>query len=195
MMFLDPRLNTPMRTRLAAMLPRVLLWVLIFGVAVSSAMPWRTWRHHLLNSAAVERPWPDSARANLWGGVGQSEIRHPVEVLRMIDGDTFVARVSLKPGFDIVTHVRLRGIDAPELKAACAKEARLAEAATEALRGLLADGNVTIFNVGPDKYAGRVDADVATSRTANVSNALLSTGKVRRYDGGRRSGWCLGGWR
>jgi endonuclease YncB( thermonuclease family) len=190
-MFLDPRINTPMRARLAAMLP----WVLIVGVAVSSAMPWRTWRHHRLDGVGIERSWPDLESANLWGRVGQSEIRHPVEVLRMIDGDTFVARVTLKPGLEIVTHVRLRGIDAPELKAACAKEARLAEAATEALRALLADGNVTIFNVGPDKYAGRVDADVATARTANVSNALLSTGKVRRYDGGRRSGWCLGGWR
>ena len=46
------------------------------------------------------------------------------------------------------TRVRLSGIDAPELKAACAEEWRMAQAASVALRKLLAEGEVTIFNVG-----------------------------------------------
>jgi hypothetical protein len=66
----------------------------------------------------------------------------------------------------------------------------MAEAASRALRTSLDEGGVTISNVGADKYAGRVDADVATARTPNVSNALLSAGQVRRYDGGHRNGWC-----
>jgi endonuclease YncB( thermonuclease family) len=66
----------------------------------------------------------------------------------------------------------------------------MAEAATDALRALLRDGDVMIFNVGPDKYAGRVVADVATRRTANVSTAMLAAGHVRSYGGGHRSGWC-----
>ena len=37
----------------------------------------------------------------------------------------------------------------------------MAEAATGALRALLGEGGVTIFNIGPDKYAGRVVADAA----------------------------------
>jgi endonuclease YncB( thermonuclease family) len=66
----------------------------------------------------------------------------------------------------------------------------MAEAASDALRGLLGEGDVTIFNIGPDKYQGRVVADVATKRTENVSTALLAAGHARSYSGGRRSGWC-----
>ena len=59
---------------------------------------------------------------------------HPAEVLRVIDGDTFEARVNLWPGLDITTRVRLRGIDAPEMKARCGEERVKAEAARDALR-------------------------------------------------------------
>ena len=92
-------------------------------------------------------------------------MRHPVDVIRTIDGDTFEARVHLWPGLDLTTRVRLRGIDAPELKASCPQELQMAEAASDALRGLLGEGEVTIFNIGPDKYNGRVVADVATRQT------------------------------
>ena len=47
---------------------------------------------------------------------------HPAEILRVIDGDTFEARVRVWPGLDITTKVRLRGIDAPELRAHCEGE-------------------------------------------------------------------------
>ena len=117
-------------------------------------------------------------------------MRHPVDVIRTIDGDTFEARVHLAPGLDLTTRVRLRGIDAPELKASCAQELQMAEAATGALRALLGEGDVTIFNIGPDKYAGRVVADVATRRTGNVSTAMLAAGHARSYGGGHRNGWC-----
>jgi endonuclease YncB( thermonuclease family) len=89
-----------------------------------------------------------------------------------------------------MTRVRLRGIDAPELKAACPEELRLAEAATDALRNLLRQGEVAIYNIGPDKYQGRVVADVATRSTGNVSAALVGAGHARSYDGGHRAGWC-----
>jgi micrococcal nuclease len=59
-----------------------------------------------------------------------------------------------------------------------------------ALEKILAQGGVTIAQVGPDKYAGRVDAVVSTRNTADVSAALLSGGWVRSYDGGRRGSWC-----
>ena len=117
-------------------------------------------------------------------------MRHAVEVIRTIDGDTFEARVHLGPGLDPTTHIRLRGIDAPELKASCAEELRMAEAATGALRALLGEGDVMIFNIGPDKYAGRVVAEVATRRTGNISTAMLAAGHARSYGGGHRNGWC-----
>jgi endonuclease YncB( thermonuclease family) len=104
----------------------------------------------------------------------------------VIDGDTFEARVAVWPGIEIKTKVRLRGIDAPELHARCDDEWVRAQAARAALEKILAQGGVTIAQVGPDKYAGRIDAVVSTRNTADVSAALLSGGWARSYSGG----WC-----
>jgi len=125
---------------------------------------------------------------------GHPSAREPVDVIRTIDGDTFLARVRQREGRDRVVRVRLRGIDAPELKASCQEELDKAEAAARALRDLLGQGGVIITNLGPDKY-GRVLADVATRRTENVSAALLAGGFARSYNGGHRDGWCTRGWR
>lgn len=162
-------------------------WVFVLGVAAGTMLPAR----HL-----IQWPWssPRSAVTDdsetLWRRAGDPTVRHPVDVLYTIDGDTFDARVRLWPGLDLTTRVRLRGIDAPERKAQCAQELRLAEAATELLRRLLAEGGVVIYNIGPDKYQGRVVADVATKRTPNVSAAMRDAGYARSYGGGLRSGWC-----
>ena len=115
---------------------------------------------------------------------------HPAEVLRVIDGDTFEARVRIWPGMDVTTRVRLRGIDAPELHARCEDERVKALAARDALARLLTEGEVGVSGVGQDKYGGRVDADVSTARTPNVSEALFAGGYARRYFGGRRASWC-----
>ena len=117
-------------------------------------------------------------------------VGYPAEVLRVIDGDTFEARVRIWPGTDVTTRVRLRGIDAAELHARCDEERVKAVAAREALTSLLAEGTVGISGVGIDKYGGRVDADVSTARTSSVAAAMLSAGYARAYNGGRRAGWC-----
>lgn len=164
-------------------------WMFVLGVAASAMLPVRQWIQ-----------WPpamspaDSQAARdaemVWKRAGNPDVRHPVDVIRTIDGDTFEARVHLWPGLDLTTRVRLRGIDAPELKASCTQELQMAEAATVALRGMLGEGEVTIFNIGPDKYSGRVVAEAATKRTASVSSAMLAAGHARAYGGGHRSGWC-----
>jgi endonuclease YncB( thermonuclease family) len=117
-------------------------------------------------------------------------IAYPAEVLRVIDGDTFEARVRVWPGLDVDTKVRLRDIDAAELHARCADELAKAQAARAALETMLADGGVAISRVGVDKYGGRVDAAVSTRNTADVSAALLNGGYARSYDGGKRGTWC-----
>ena len=117
-------------------------------------------------------------------------IVYPVEVLRIIDGDTFEARVRVWPGLDVDTKVRLRDIDAAELHARCASELEQAQAARAALQTILADGGVTISRVGVDKYGGRVDATIATRHTPDVSAAMLNGGFARAYDGGKRGSWC-----
>ncbi len=125
-----------------------------------------------------------AASASARGGI------HRAEVLRVIDGDTFEARVHVWPGLDITTKIRLRGIDAPELKARCPAERTMAEAARDALRDMLAEGPVGISAVTPDKYGGRVVADAATRSVASVSAELQAKGLARSYRGGRRLSWC-----
>ncbi len=117
-------------------------------------------------------------------------IIYPAEIIRIIDGDTFEARVRVWPGLDVDTKVRLRGVDAAELHARCAGELAQAQAARAALEKLLSEGGVTISRVGIDKYGGRVDATIATRGTADVSAALLTGGFARAYDGGKRGSWC-----
>jgi len=177
-----PSGRSPWGRRFSTALP----WVFVLGIALGSTLPIRQWVH-----------WPSHwslGRSQdtdvIWQHAGAPDVRHPVDVIRTIDGDTFEARVHLPPGPDVTTRVRLRGIDAPELKASCRQELQMAEAAAVALRDLLGQGDVAIYNIGPDKYQGRVVADVATRKTDSVSTALLASGHARAYNGGHRFGWC-----
>ena len=115
---------------------------------------------------------------------------HPAEVVRVLDGDTFEARVRIWPGMEVTTRVWLRGVDAPEMRARCEEERTKAVAARDALTKILGEGTVGISRIGQDKYGGRVDADVSTRRTPDVSAILLERGVARRYSGGRRESWC-----
>lgn len=179
--------GSPFGRRFSGLLP----WMFVVGIALAVVL---TFRHGTM--------WPvphaDGERRRdaeiVLRQAGRPDSREAVDVIRTIDGDTFLARLHQRDGRDLVVRVRLRGIDAPELKASCQEELDKAEAAARALRDLLGQGGVTITNLGPDKY-GRVLADVATRRTANVSAALLAGGYARSYDGGHRDGWCARSWR
>ena len=118
---------------------------------------------------------------------------HPAEVLRVNDGDTFEARVHVWPGMQVTTKVRLRGIDAAEFtRAMRGGSIGSRRAARDALPRMLAEGGVTIGRIDFDKYGGRVVASAATRKTPDISDALLKTGLVRAYDGGRREGGAGG---
>lgn len=112
------------------------------------------------------------------------------QILKIIDGDTVEARVQVWLGQDIVTRVRLRGIDAPEMKAGCASELRKAEAARERLTALIADRPVILADIGPDKYYGRVVARIRLPEGTEAGAILKAEGLVRSYDRGRRASWC-----
>ncbi|MDO9564943.1 MAG: thermonuclease family protein [Bradyrhizobium sp.] len=171
---------------------RLLPWIFILGMVAVSQLPLRQWLNWPVSTTSLSSHEIQAARdaETIWRSAGNPGVRHSVDVLRTIDGDTFEARVHLSPGVEPTTRVRLRGVDAPELKAACAEEMELAEAAGAALRDLLGEGGVTIYNIGPDKYGGRVVADAATRRTDNVAAALLAAGHARSYVRGRRGAWC-----
>ncbi|WGD52591.1 thermonuclease family protein [Bradyrhizobium sp. CB1650] len=179
--------GSPFGRHFSGLLP----WLFVVGVVMAVVLTFRHGTNWPVPHAADERAQDAEI---ILQQAGNPDIRHSVDVVRTIDGDTFLARVHQRDGRALVARVRLRGIDAPELKASCQQELDKAEAATDALRGLLGQGGVTIYNLGPDKY-GRVLADVATRHTANVSAALLAGGFARSYNGGHRDGWCARGWR
>ena len=116
------------------------------------------------------------------------------ELVRVIDGDTFEARVRIWFGQEITTLVRIRGIDAPELKAKCGSEASKAQAARSLLQELLSGGRLRLWQIGLDKYAGRVLARVEVvkdpSLADDVAELMLASAAARPYAGGHRQSWC-----
>lgn len=179
--------GSPFSRRFSGLLP----WLFVVGVVAAVVLTFRQGTSRFVPHDADGR-LQDAAIILRQGG--NPDAREAVDVIRTIDGDTFLARVHQQGGRDLVARIRLRGIDAPEMKASCQDELDKAEAATEALRDLLGQGGVTIYNLGSEKY-GRVLADVATKRTSNVSAAMLAGGYARSYNGGHREGWCARGWR
>jgi endonuclease YncB( thermonuclease family) len=113
----------------------------------------------------------------------------PAEVVRIVDGDTIEARVRIWLRQQVTIDVRVRGIDAPELKGRCREETILAAAATERLAEL-AGRTVSLTDIGEDKYGGRVLARVANAEGGDVGALMLESGLARPYVGGRRGDWC-----
>lgn len=68
---------------------------------------------------------------------------------------TIEARIRVWLGLDQTVLVRIRDIDACEMKGDCPEEA---VASKDALSSLLAGGPITLTNIKHDKYDGRVDA-------------------------------------
>ena len=107
----------------------------------------------------------------------------------VIDGDTFVMTRR---------HIRIIGIDAPEIgaKARCPEEARGAEQAAGALLALLNQGP---FEMTPpedglrDEY-GRELMTLTRRRTdgglQDIARDMIASGTVRAYDRGARLAWC-----
>ncbi|MDZ5699301.1 thermonuclease family protein [Chelativorans sp. M5D2P16] len=119
-------------------------------------------------------------------------LRGPVEarVLRVIDGDTFVAEARIWPGQTVTVNVRLRGIDAPEIRTRCAVEKAAGLRSRDALERLIGGATVEIRNITGGKYYGRVLADVTTSQGESVGARLLERSLARAYEGGRRRSAC-----
>jgi micrococcal nuclease len=115
-------------------------------------------------------------------------------VLRVIDGDTFEARLRVWFGQDVTVAVRIRGFDAPELKSKCQRDMVLAQEARAALADLLASGPLVLREIGRDKYGGRVVASVEIATNARGQSArddvavlMIAGGYGRPYDGRARA--------
>ena len=114
----------------------------------------------------------------------------PARVLGVVDGDTVIVRARIWLGQEVETRVRLRGVDAPEIKGHCAAERRLAVRARDFARAKLGGGPVVLTDVRYGKFAGRVVARIRAADGEDLAQALIEAGLGRPYSGGRRGSWC-----
>lgn len=119
--------------------------------------------------------------ATLWPFTAQAELV-PAFSIYVIDGDTIDVQGD---------RFRLVGFDTPETyRPKCAFELALGRAATSRLRNLL-DGVQWVDVVvlpGRDKYDRGLARLIV--QQVDVADTLVSERLARRYDGGRRQGWC-----
>jgi micrococcal nuclease len=116
--------------------------------------------------------------------------RIPIEVLRVIDGDTVEVRAQIWLDQHVTTKVRIRSIDAPELQSRCAQERLLAQASRDQLLSLFTEKRGYLTDLGYDKFGSRVVASIATLEGRDIASEMVSLGHARPYSGGRRQVWC-----
>ena len=116
----------------------------------------------------------------------------PATVIKIIDGDTFLAKVALSDKINVLTiSVRLRNVDTPEIHGMCDEEIKMALQAKQRLAELIPEGTIVeIDNVTNDKYQGRIDASVYDSKKRDVGKILIKEKLGRPYSGGKREPWC-----
>jgi len=111
------------------------------------------------------------------------------ELLEVIDGDTFRARVAIWLGQTVTVKVRLQGVDTPEMNGKCAAEKKLARQAKAFAENWLRNNQVQLVNVHYGTYAGRVLATAQIKNGDSLSAALLAENLAKPYRG-RRAQWC-----
>ncbi|HIU65706.1 MAG TPA: thermonuclease family protein [Candidatus Enterousia avicola] len=110
---------------------------------------------------------------------------------RVLDGDTFAAKVLLEDDTQITVRVRVLGVDTPEINGLCQYEKDTALLAKNRTAQLLPVGSVVeLSEIKDDKYLGRIDARVKTSDGKDLAEILIKEKLGRPYDGGRRATWC-----
>ena len=125
-----------------------------------------------------------SINAAEYGSITVDEIRS------IYDADTF--RVTINGWPDIIGKgipIRVLGVDAPEMRGKCEAEKILARQAKQYTVALLRSGKVIeLKNTQRGKYF-RILANVIIDGES-LADSLVSNGLARRYDGGKRGGWC-----
>lgn len=115
----------------------------------------------------------------------------PAIVDRVLDGDTFAARVNLADDTEVTVKVRLLDVDTPEINGLCQSEIDKAYKAKNRTAQLLPVGSaVELSDIKDDKYLGRIDARVRISDGRDLSDILVKEKLGRKYDGKKRQSWC-----
>jgi endonuclease YncB( thermonuclease family) len=114
------------------------------------------------------------------------------QVIRVIDGDSIEAQVTIWLGQQVTTTVRMAGIDTAELDAPCLSARLNAVAARAYLKARVDGRTVSLTEVETDKYGGRIVAQLIDETGENLGVSLTVRGLARPYRG-RRPDWCGGG--
>jgi len=112
------------------------------------------------------------------------------KVISVYDGDTL--RVNIDSFPDIVgknIRIRIKGIDAPEIKGKCQKEIDLAIMARDYLRNAINKSNlIELRNIERGKYF-RIVGELYIDGE-NISNNLIKRKLAYHYNGGKKRSWC-----
>ncbi|MGD2131907.1 MAG: hypothetical protein PVI23_03885 [Maricaulaceae bacterium] len=112
----------------------------------------------------------------------------PAEVIRVIDGDTIEVRARIWVDQEVLTSVRLEGVDTPEIRGPeCEAERIAAEAASAYVRALALD-RVSLRDVQWGTYAGRVVARIELPDGSDLTERLLAAYLGVPY--GEEHDWC-----
>lgn len=116
---------------------------------------------------------------------------YKVRLSSVYDGDTFKVYLACSyPVFCSATPVRVRGIDAPEIRGANECEKQKAKEARAFTQQFLESGKIYLKNCERDKYF-RLLCDVQADKK-DLSTALLEANLAVVYDGGKKQemDWC-----
>ena len=109
------------------------------------------------------------------------------KVIKVYDGDTIT--VASKLPYEMSTiyrfSIRLRGIDAPEMKCKTNFEKILAIKSRDALSNMIMNKTVYVKNIGNEKY-GRVLADVYLDNI-HINKWMIDNKYAVHYDGGTKN--------
>ena len=112
------------------------------------------------------------------------------KVISIYDGDTL--RVNIDSFPDIVgknIRIRIKGIDAPEIKGKCQTEINLAIMARDYLRNAINQSSqIELRNIERGKYF-RIVGELYIDGE-NISKDLVKKRLANPYQGGKKSNWC-----
>lgn len=118
------------------------------------------------------------------------QYEYDAEVLRIVDGDTYVMRLHIYPGAALTQHVRLDEWDTPERRGKCSREKQMAaEAAIAAGLWFGRAGDMVRAYLSDVDAFGRPIVRLV-SPEGSLGDALAAAGLALPFKRGRTEKWC-----